>query len=155
MAEGKETFLLNKNIVHLLDKMPDEMAGKLFKIIISYANNREVEIDDLILKIAFEPIRIEIEREWNKNNPGDLHWNWKGGISSVNKVIRNGARTKEWRKIVFERDMYTCQYCRKKGGILHAHHILSFANFPESRFDLDNGMTLCKKCHHQIHRKTK
>jgi len=56
-------------------------------------------------------------------------------------------RYKEWRSKVFERDNWTCQTCRKRGVELNAHHIKSWANYPEFRYDLNNGVTLCVECH--------
>ena len=54
---------------------------------------------------------------------------------------------KKWRKAVFERDSYTCQVCQKVGGYLEAHHIKSWAKYPKLRYKINNGITLCKKCH--------
>lgn len=42
---------------------------------------------------------------------------------------------------------FTCQECKQKGGELHADHIKPFALFPELRFDINNGRTLCVSCH--------
>ena len=83
----------------------------------------------------------------NSKNP-----NWKGGICSVNTKIRGSVSFKEWRQSVFERDNWTCQECgarcKKDHYIrIEAHHIKPFATFPELRFNIDNGITLCKKCH--------
>jgi hypothetical protein len=66
------------------------------------------------------------------------------GISSANEKVRKSNNYKEWRKGVFQRDDYTCG---KHGGRLYADHIQPFAVFPELRFDLANGRTLCVPCH--------
>lgn len=82
-----------------------------------------------------------------KDNP-----NWKGGITPETIIIRNSKAYKEWRASVFKRDNYTCQECNDRCGngksvYLEAHHKKPFATHIESRFDVNNGVTLCKKCH--------
>ena len=73
--------------------------------------------------------------------------NWRGGITPINEKIRKSIEYKLWRKSVFERDDYTCVWCGQKGGKLNADHIKPFAYFPELRFAIDNGRTLCIDCH--------
>lgn len=51
---------------------------------------------------------------------------------------------------VFERDDYTCQLCKTRGGILHVDHIQSFAEYVEGRFMIDNCRTLCRSCHYKV-----
>lgn len=72
---------------------------------------------------------------------------WKGGKTKENKLARSRFEYKLWREAVFERDDWTCQECKIRGGRLEAHHIRPFALFPELRFAIDNGLTLCKPCH--------
>lgn len=77
---------------------------------------------------------------------------WKGGIDKPNHKIRNSLEYKIWRRAVFERDNYTCVWCGNKctkGNpvILQADHIKPFAHYPELRFAIDNGRTLCIGCH--------
>jgi hypothetical protein len=63
---------------------------------------------------------------------------------------------KEWRLSVFNRDNFTCQKCNMVGGKLEAHHIKKFHDFPELRFDVANGITLCRNpCHMEEHRGAK
>ncbi len=57
----------------------------------------------------------------------------------------------EWRQAIFEIDNYTCQKCGEIGGRLCAHHIEGYANNKELRISLDNGITLCKKHHQNLH----
>jgi hypothetical protein len=54
---------------------------------------------------------------------------------------------RDWRKMIFERDNYTCQICSVRGGQLQADHIKPFKAFPELRHVLANGRTLCVACH--------
>lgn len=72
---------------------------------------------------------------------------WKGGISRGYKTGYYSTEYKNWRLKVFTRDNYICQGCGARGIYLTAHHIKSFAHFPELRFDLNNGLTLCETCH--------
>jgi len=80
------------------------------------------------------------------------HWNWQGGLSKLHKTERQylmqKREYKQWRKAVFERDNYICQKCGKRGnGELNADHIKSWALYPELRYTLSNGRTLCANCH--------
>ena len=68
-------------------------------------------------------------------------------------MIRMSTANKNWRKAVFSRDNYTCQECGKRGVKINAHHIKPFAVYPELRFLVENGITLCKKCHIELHKK--
>jgi len=81
-----------------------------------------------------------------KDNP-----KWAGGITPKNTKIRNSKNGVKWKNDVFARDNWTCQKCGQRGGDLNAHHIKPFAEFPKLRFDLDNGITLCKPCHKKEH----
>ncbi len=75
--------------------------------------------------------------------------NWGSGkLSSANLLIRKSVEYKLWRESVFRRDNYTCVWCEdNSGGNLEADHIKPFASYPELRFALDNGRTLCHNCH--------
>ena len=104
-----------------------------------------------------EKIGITMKKIWHtieRNLPrGEKHHNWKGGISKINDVIRHSIEGHIWRNSVFARDGYICQKTGIKGGILVAHHIQNFAQYPELRFAIDNGITLSKKAHKEFHKK--
>ena len=66
---------------------------------------------------------------------------------------RNYPEYNEWRTLVFERDNYTCCHCNKAGGILNAHHIKPYKEYPEERTNINNGITLCIECHKIEHKR--
>lgn len=78
------------------------------------------------------------------------HWNWKNGTSLINDN-RDSFEYKNWRKSVYKRDNYKCVNCGSKQK-LNAHHIKSWKDYPELRYEVENGITLCEKCHIQYHK---
>lgn len=85
---------------------------------------------------------------------GPKHWNWQGGKTTEYEKrkakIKNSKEYKTWRKRVFERDNFACQACGVNND-LHAHHKLHQSMFPHLRFNIDNGLTLCRSCHAYLH----
>ena len=87
MAEDKKSFLLYTDLIHTVNKMPNEKAGELFKHILSYVNDLNPETDDLIIQLTFEPIKQQLKRDLlkykesiiDKSNAGKLgnlkRWN--------------------------------------------------------------------------------
>lgn len=103
---------------------------------------------------------------------GEKSLMWKGGITPIAKAIRHSDKYLNWRSQVFIRDNFTCRKCGDKtSGNFHAHHIKSFSKITEEvkrhlplfglydgamlyapLWDINNGLTLCKKCHsHKRH----
>ncbi len=56
-----------------------------------------------------------------------------------------------WARAVKVRDNYTCQVCDVRGVYLESHHKNGWNAFPDERYDLDNGVTLCRRCHDRFH----
>lgn len=154
MCDHRKSFVLYKSLIHDIGPMPNYQAGELFQAILDYVNKNEPKVKKE-WKALYDKIIEGIEYEWSKYNikTKKYHWNYKGGISNGNRVIRNSYKMQYWRVNVFEHDQYTCRDCGKVGGELNAHHIKEFAKYPELRFEIDNGLTLCKTCHIKIHKK--
>jgi hypothetical protein len=104
--------------------------------------------------------RPPFSEEWKQNmskakkgkGRGKDNSNWKGGKTKETLRIRFCDAYIKWRQSVFERDNFTCQYCgKRKGQRLAAHHIQSFIDCPEDRFNVDNGVTFCNGCHVHLH----
>lgn len=83
----------------------------------------------------------------SRERTGEKAWAWKGGKTKETKCRRTSAHYKEWRMAVFTRDGFKCQICGKHGSDLEAHHIKEVCNYPDLIFEVDNGLTLCHKCH--------
>lgn len=107
------------------------------------------------LALKFTPLsegKMTIDEKFIKilKNSGFNHPNFKG-IYDSNRKIRNSPAYRKFKKSVLKRDGKTCQYCTSQTK-LHVHHIKPFAKFPKLRFDINNGITLCQKCHIKLHK---
>lgn len=86
----------------------------------------------------------------------------QGGDGNLQRIDKNKADTLRWKsgpdylwqRAVKERDNFTCQHCHTTSH-LHAHHIKPQAAFPELMHDVNNGITLCRDCHLEEHRRMK
>lgn len=87
---------------------------------------------------------------------GRAHHSYKEEIGEEERQTaifqRKSYEAKKWRTSVYVRDDYTCQCCKIKGVRLVAHHMNGFSKFPEQRFLLENGLTMCEACHDELHR---
>lgn len=83
---------------------------------------------------------------------GKNHWRWKEDRTQLCRISKQGERRTStyfnWRKEVWKRDNYQCRInnCDCKGKII-AHHILSWKDYPELRYEINNGITLCQAHH--------
>ena len=110
-------------------------------------------------------------RVWNKGLKGfkakENHYNWKGGITTLEHQIRTCYEYRQWRSDVFTRDKFICIKCGwEKGHILEAHHIVKFSDIMKKNniktfqeaincqefWNINNGITVCKECHNKLHK---
>ena len=92
--------------------------------------------------------RFHIPRRSRKEacKKGSEHHLWRGGSG-----FRSDTQYCEWRLMVFGRDEYTCKMCGIRGVYLNAHHILPCRDFPDLKYRVDNGITLCESCHRKTY----
>jgi hypothetical protein len=80
---------------------------------------------------------------------GENHPNWIHDRTKLAKTQgRNDSSYKEWRRAIWERDAFLCRIGNKEcAGHIVAHHILGWASFPGLRYEINNGITLCRAHH--------
>lgn len=92
-----------------------------------------------------------LENKSGKNNP-----RYNAAVSDHDRVYdRRSTKNKTWRQQVLRRDNCTCRKCslhiseRK----MTAHHIFSYLDNVDRRYDVENGITLCVQCHTEFHKR--
>jgi hypothetical protein len=77
---------------------------------------------------------------------GENNGNWITDRSLIKLGDRNmhDPLTKQWRKQCKDRDNWACRIADNNcEGRLEVHHILRWVDFPELRYVINNGITLC------------
>ena len=136
-------------IAHLGKKQPMSEEGKI-NLSKAHLGKKQPLIGIVKRAIANTGKKRSLETRLKMSNSakkGDKSHSWRGGVTKLNEKIRKSFEYRLWRKAVYERDKYTCVWCGIKGTRLNADHIKPFSLFPELRFAIDNGRTLCEDCH--------
>ena len=90
---------------------------------------------------------------WKLLRIGEKAPHWNPNLTNEEREQgRNFLEKREWVKAVYNRDNHTCQCCNIRGGTLNAHHIDSWKEHKDDRFNVDNGVTLCETCHKACHK---
>ena len=63
MAKDKKGFILYADQKALFEQLPNEKAGELIKFIFAYVNDENPETEDLIINLAFTPIKQQLKRD--------------------------------------------------------------------------------------------
>jgi len=94
----------------------------------------------------------ETKIKMSEGKKGEKHPLWKKDRNTLQKQDRrNDSAYREWRKNVYQRDSYLCKINNQDcSGRLEAHHILEWKEYPELRYNINNGITLCKHHHPRI-----
>ena len=78
--------------------------------------------------------------------------------SQKDSRVSQSHKVSAWQARVFHRDGLTCQICGRDADTLvqantglHSHHIFPWEEYPELRFDVNNGLTMCDECHYCYH----
>lgn len=142
----RSSFVFYGSWWEAIKNLPRDVQGDVLTAIIEYGLTGETtELKNPVSKAFFIIAKSQIDLQ---GKPGGF----KGAQSDELKLIRCSVKMRIWRKLVLERDNYTCQICGGKESDLNVHHIKCFSLYPESRFDVNNGITLCKKCHINLHK---
>lgn len=93
-------------------------------------------------------------KEARRKMVGEKHPNWNPNITDSERLVqRNTLENKIWKFEVKNRDNFVCRVCfDKSSGKLVSHHLMGYSYYPELRYDISNGVCLCRKCHNQFHK---
>lgn len=98
MANGKKSFILYCDLKHTVDLLDDALAGKLLKHLLRYVNDENPETDDILLKVAFEPIKRQLKRDlndWETKRVKRVESGKLGGVKSGESRRKNKIEANE------------------------------------------------------------
>ena len=90
---------------------------------------------------------------------GNKNPNYKGGCARhiLGEIPKFNRVQNVWSQMILSLDNFECKMCGETRGMLNAHHIIPVRKIYRENLNfsllvaLDNGITLCRKCHLSIH----
>ena len=134
----RDIFVIRRDMYEAIRDLSSDEFKDFFVMAADYAfYDKYPQTNNRIIRGMFGLLKDAIDRD---------------SLSYDKYLGRKTKQYKDWRQCVLERDNYTCQRCGRKGGNLNAHHIKEYSKYPGLRYEVENGVTLCKKCHKEIHK---
>ncbi len=166
-SSGKNNPMYNKNHTEeSKEKIRNSLLGKFDGEKNHFYNKQHTE--ETRQKISTSNLgRIPPNKGKTGKDSPNFGYRKENPISPLHDLIRHCYNYREWRSDIFTKDNFTCMRCSKRGGYLHAHHKKLFSIILEQNnittleqaencselWNLNNGITLCKKCHKIEHKK--
>lgn len=91
MAQDKKSFVLYVDLIHTVEKLPDDMAGQLFKHLLRYVNDQYPDAPNTLIDVVFEPIKQQLKRDLKKYEVKQKQWSEAGKASAEAKRLAKMA----------------------------------------------------------------
>lgn len=132
----RDSFLIQRYMYDALRMMNDADRLRCYDALFEYALN-DVPIPDRLPESVLNIIKEKLD----------------GNISSYDAYSsRVSGKYRRWRNAVLVQDGYKCKNCGSLEN-LEVHHIIPFSEGTDLRYDVNNGIVLCRDCHRRIHEK--
>lgn len=134
---SKKYFIFYRLYYDLINELEEHQALQFIKSLLKVQFSENNTYDEA-LKVKFYDLFLDSA--------------WSKVLIQLKKRDRHSKEYAQWRSSIFERDLYTCQFCDDRACKLNAHHIVRWVDSIELRFELSNGITLCEDCHKKVHK---
>ncbi|WP_125606748.1 HNH endonuclease [Lapidilactobacillus bayanensis] len=149
---------MNSPNVQLLMHIKDPVKKRLTAcemLLKRYPHNQKIKYTDLVDCVA---VLMSVETSPYQKIASRMILNHYLGSKLTNNLIedfaivisRNDPLVRRWKEKVLKRDNYQCAECGCKEHLV-AHHISYWSDDPVNRINVNNGKTLCSKCHTEAH----
>lgn len=158
--------LSGKNHPNYGKRLPKSTREKISRANTGYKQSKE-RIENHRQKLLGRKTPIVVRIKQSLAVKGSKSYRWKGGITKLVMAVRGCFKYRQWRSDVFTRDNFICVKCGdRRGGNLNADHYpkmfsqifsenkitsIEQAEACEEFWNINNGRTLCEKCHQEHH----
>ena len=128
-------------------KRPIEIGKKISQIKKGHSVSKETRLKISKSLVGFRHSE-ETKIKFRNSRGGNKNWNYIEDRNLLVRRNRSDPESIEWRRKVYTRDNFKCRMSNSDcDGEIQAHHILPWRDFVELRYEVNNGITLCRAHH--------
>lgn len=142
-------YLVHENLDELIAEY--NKGTSLYNLADIYKSN-DAYIKKILTEIGVHTRNISESLQVSDALRGENHYAWNPELTEDERLQNRGLEYKQWAFSVKEQYGFKCDCCGKdSNGDMVSHHLHNYKDFPDSRYDIDNGVCLCVKCHIAFH----